>query len=161
MKIHVDGRDMSGDVNPNEIFVSLPKRWRRTGSVGGQILTAASAASIIRAVAIDSEELLHAPGPLGLPGGYPVRVGENGPQVVLPDGVSMEKGIAVNEEGNRVDGIEKVLDDGTAIFTEKEMAIMKEMLGYDVKQMKIEESEKMAKELGHRFKEFASQFRKA
>jgi len=161
MKVHVDGRDMSGVVKPNEVFMSLPKRWRRTGSVGGQILTAASAASIIRAVALDSKELLHAPGPLGLPGGYPVRVGEKGAQVVLADGVSMEKAIAVNEEGNRVDGVEKVLDDGTAIFTEKEMAIMKEMLGYDLKQMKIEESEKMAKELGNRFKEFASRFRKA
>ncbi len=36
---------------------------------------------------------------------------------------------------------------------------MKEMLGYDCKVMKLEETEAQSKELGAKFKEFAEKFR--
>ncbi len=70
----------------------------------------------------------------------------------------MKKAIRVNESGNKYDGIEAILEDGTTVFTDKELLIMKEMLGYDCKQMKIVESEERARELAQRFKEFASRF---
>jgi len=158
LKILVDGCDMS-DMDHKEIFALLPKKMRRTGGLTGQILTAASAASIIRAVATNSQEILHCPGIDGLPGGYAARVGEKGAKVVLFRGLDMKSTIAVNEEGNRYDGIEKILEDGTVIFTNKEMAIMKEMLGYECKRMKIEDSEEQANELKLKYKEFAMKFK--
>ena len=157
MKILVDGRDMSA-MDHDEIFAALPKSRRRTGGLTGQILTAASAAAIIRAVATNSQELLHSPGINGLPGGYAARIGENGAKIVLPDGVDMEEAIEVNEEGNRYDGIDKILDDGTVVYTDKEMAIMKEMIGYECKKMNIDESEARSNEIHAKFGEFATQF---
>jgi hypothetical protein len=156
LKILVDGRDMSNSMNHDEIFAALPRSRRRSGGQAGQILTAASAAAIIKAILTDSNELLHAPGPNGLPGGYPCRVGDQGAHVVLPEGIDMKKAIRINEGGNKYDGIEAILEDGTTVFTDKELLIMREMLGYDCKRMKIEESEERARELGERFKGFTS-----
>ena len=158
MKVIIDGKKRE-DLDHEEIFSGLTNKWRRAGGLTGQILTASSAASIVRAVATDSQELLHSPGVGGLPGGYAARIGENGAKVVLPDGVTLEEAVRVNEEGNRYDGIEKVLDDGTVIFTEKEMSIMKEMIGYECKKMTIDESEERAEELKIKFGDFAKKYR--
>jgi len=158
MKIIIDGRKRE-DLDHEEIFSGLTKKWRRAGGLTGQILTASSAASIVRAVASDSQELLHSPGVNGFPGGYAVRIGEKGAKIVLPEGVTLEEAIRVNEEGNRYDGIEKALEDGTVIFTEKEMSIMKEMIGYECKEMKIDESEERAEEIKRKFGEFAEKYK--
>jgi len=158
MKTIVNGR-IRDDIDHEKVFSALTEKWRRAGGLTGQILTASSAASIVRAVATDSQELLHSPGVNGLPGGYAVRVGENGGKIVLPEGVELEETIKVNEEGNRYDGIEKILDDGTVIYTEKEMSIMKEMIGYECKKMRVEECEERADEIRSKFQEFASKYR--
>ena len=159
MKMIVNGRKRD-DLSHEKIFSQLNKKWRRAGGLTGQILTASSAASILRAVATDSQELLHSPGVNGLPGGYAARIGENGANVVLPEGVTLDEAIKVNEEGNKYDGIEKILDDGTVIFTEKEMSIMKEMIGYECKKMTIEESELRAKEIREKYSEFSRKYNK-
>ncbi|MFW6138208.1 MAG: hypothetical protein ACOC7U_03445, partial [Spirochaetota bacterium] len=77
MKIMIDGR-VRDDISHEQVFAKLPRSKRRSGGLAGQILTASSAAGIVRAVAIDSQELLHSPGVDGLPGGYAARIGEKG-----------------------------------------------------------------------------------
>ena len=155
LKVIVDGRDVTKELDVNEVFKEIPTRFRRPGGRDGQILTASSAAGIILAMADDTGSFMHAPAPSGLPGGYPVRIGAEGGKVVLPSDLTLEEAIRINEEGQRFDGIEKIDEDGTVHFTANSVAIVREMIGYDCKVMKLNETEERSKELGSKFKEFA------
>ncbi|MDM8556112.1 hypothetical protein QUF75_15415 [Desulfococcaceae bacterium HSG7] len=159
LSIRVDGRDVTNDVDIDAAFAEIPTRFRRAGGREGQILTASSAAAITLAMADDSGAILHAPAPQGLPGGYPVRVTASGGEVILPQGLTLEEAVRINEEGQRYDGIENIDDDGTATYTEKTAAVMKEMIGWDCSKMKLEESEEHSRELGRVFGEFAGKFK--
>ncbi len=155
----VDGRDVTNDINVDEVFREIPTRFRRTGGRDGQILTASSAASIILAMADDTGGFMHAPGPAGLLGGYPVRVDAKGGKVVLPADLTLEKAIRINEEGQRFDGIERIDDDGTTYLTENAVAIVREIVGYECKVLKLNEAEERSKELSRKFKELANRHR--
>jgi hypothetical protein len=159
LKAMVDGKDVTNEVNMEEIFADIPTRFRRSGGRDGQILTASSAAGITLAVADDTGDFMHAPAPSGLPGGYPVQVDRNGGRVVLPKGLTMEEAVRINEEGQRYDGIDRIDEDGTVTYAQKSVEIMKKMVGYDCKVMKLEETEEQSKELGRKFKEFAEKYK--
>ncbi len=158
LKAVMDGEDVTGALNMEEVFAEIPTRFRRSGGRDGQILTASSAAAITLAMADDAGELMHAPAPSGLPGGYPVRVNRKGGSVVLPKPLTLEEAVRINEEGQRYDGIERIDPDGTAHYTEGSAAIMKEMLGYDCRKVKPEEAEEQSRELDGKFKAFAAQY---
>jgi len=159
LKATVDGRDVTSEVNMDEVLKDLPTRFRPSGGREGQILTASSATAIILAMADDTGDFMHAPGPSGLPGGYPVRVDAKGGKVVLPADLTLEEAVRINEEGQRFDGIDRIDQDGTARFTDDASSIMREMIGYDCKAMKLEETEERARELDAKFKEFARKHR--
>ena len=99
------------------------------------------------AILFDTGEIVHAPGPEGLPGGYPVRLSAEGAEVVLPDGITKEEAIKINEEAQKYDGIEKINEDGTVVCTDHAAQIMKEVFDYDCKELKLDECEGKAKEL--------------
>jgi len=159
LKAMVDDRDAMKDLDIKQVFEDLPTRFRRPGGRDGQILTASSAARTILAMADETGDFMHAPGPSGLPGGYPVRVDGGGGKVVLPADLSLEAAIRINEEGQRYDGIDRIDGDGTTYFTEQAVAIMKEVVGYGCKVMRLEETEERAKELDAKFKELAGKYR--
>ncbi len=118
-----------------------------------------SATRIIGALVNDTNELLHAPGPNGLMGGYPVRISANGVKVELPEGVTMEEAIKLNTKGAKLEGIEEIKDDGTVVVTEEAHELTKQIMGIDCKTIRPEEMEDRAKELiaafrrlGHKYK---------
>jgi hypothetical protein len=158
LKAVLDGDDITADVDMEAVFADIPTRYRRPGGRDGQILTASSAATITLAMADDTGEFTHAPGPSGMPGGYPVRVDRNGGSVILPKGLTLEEAIRINEDGQRYDGIDRIDEDGTVYYTESSVAIMNEMLGYDCKVMKLEDTVAQSQELGRKFKEFAGKY---
>ncbi len=90
-------------------------------------------------------------GPNGLPGAYPGRVSAQGVEVVLP-GITLEKAIEINKKGGKIDGIEDIKEDGTVVFMDENVAYMREVVGYDCKELKPEDSEGRAKELADRLK---------
>lgn len=100
----------------------------------------------------DTGQLTHSPGPQGLPGGYPIRLDSRGAELVLPAGVTMDQALAINEAGQRADGIERIEDDGTVYFTAKAVAIIKEVLDYDLAPLNFDECDERAEELIARFK---------
>jgi hypothetical protein len=158
LKAMVGGRDVTGELSIDEVFADLPKRFRRPGGREGQILTASSAAAVTLGIADDSYEFTHSPGPDGLPGGYPVLVSASGARVYLPDGISLEEAIEINEKGQQADGIERIDKDGTVTYCDWSMDIVNELIGYDRRVMKLDESEDCSQELGRKFKEFAAKF---
>ena len=148
----VDNEDRSQRVDLSTVFELLPTKLKRaTGPL--QLLTAASAMTVFEAIVYDTGAIMHAPGPNGLPGGYPVRVYQKGIEVVLPDGFSLEQAILVNEGGQRLDGIDYIDQDGTVYFTEENMSILKDMLGYNCQRMLLSDVSDWAKELQTKYRE--------
>jgi hypothetical protein len=163
LKAMVDGHDVTADLDVDEVLAELPRRFRRPGGRAGHSLTASSALAVILAMANDTGcttpgDFTHAPGPNGLPGGYPVTVDGQGGRVTLPPDIDLEEAIRINEEGAWFDGIERIDADGTIHFREEQMRIMKDMLGYSVQSMTVEESEACYRELDAKYRAFASQF---
>lgn len=159
LKVLMDGEDITAELDIDAVFADVPTRFRRPGGRDGQILTASSAVGITLAMLNDSGDFMHAPAPDGLPGGYPVQVDKNGGRVILPHGLTMEEAVRINEEGQRYDGIDKIDEDGTVHYTEASVAIMKKMLGYECRVMKLDESEDCSIELDEKFKASAAKFR--
>lgn len=152
-----NGRLLDG-VSHHAVFAHLGGSLRRLGGEAGQLLTASSAMRVIQAMATDSGILAHAPAPQGLPGGYPVRVGQAGAVVDLPPSITLTDAIRVNEECQRADGIEHIAEDGTVTFTEREMGVMEKLLGYECRTMRLAETADWAEELRRKYQEYAARF---
>lgn len=159
IKVVVDGEDVTKQVSIDQAFADLPTRCRRPGGREGQILTASSAAGIVMAIAEDTGDFMHAPAPGGLPGGYPVRVSRQGGKVILPSDITMEEAIRINEEGQRFDGIDRIDEEGTTYYADFAADIVRDMIGYDCRVMKLEDAEACSKELNTKFRAFAAQFK--
>ena len=99
------------------------------------------------ALVFDTEIVTHSPGPNGLPGGYPVRLSAKGAEVVLPEELSLEEAVQINEKAQYYDGVAKIENDGTVVFSDYAPPIMKEILGFDCKQFKPSEIDARAREM--------------
>jgi hypothetical protein len=95
----------------------------------------------------DTNEFACSPSPNGLPGGYPIRINAQGAEVVLPDGISMEEALKINMDGLRMEGVEAIKEDGTIVITEKANALIKELYGIDLKEIRFDDLEEMAREM--------------
>lgn len=155
LTVFVDGEDVTKSLNPETVFDLMPTRFKRSGGVNGQLITATSALDVLRAIILDERRIVHAPGPKGLPGGYAVRVGRDLIEVALPENLPLAEAVRVNEEGMRFDGVDRIGPDGTTWFTQKEMSIMADMLGFSRQSMQPDESEECAEELLARYGEFS------
>jgi hypothetical protein len=151
----LDGEDVSNMLDLNTIFGLLPTTLKRSS---GLLMTASSAIVVIEGIVNNTGVITHAPGPNGLPGGYPARVGTQRVEIVLPDNLTLETAVAINEAGLLLDGIERIESDGTVWFTEKHMSILKELLGYDCRRMPLSEVEQQARELLTRYEMLASKY---
>jgi len=118
--------------------------------------SAAAAASFIEALLAPDRSHQHAAGPCGLPGGYPVTVG--GGRIELRDvpGVPRAEAVAVNQRSHRFDGIDRIREDGTVVFTASASAAIRDALGYDCTELIPGEVAERADELGARFRRFAA-----
>nr|MDO8099455.1 hypothetical protein [Candidatus Njordarchaeota archaeon] len=155
LKILVGDRNVTDELDPEKIF-SEPLPTPPGNQSDQQV--ASSAVKNILAILNDTGELTHAPGPNGLPGGYPVRLSGKGAEVVLPEELSLEEAVRINEEAQKFDGIQEIEDDGTVVFTEKSVRIMREMLNYECEELRVKESEKRAMELKALYKSFAERY---
>lgn len=152
VKIIVDGQDITKQYS-NQKLMELS---HKAGYVGkpqfaeapvDQMSTAVSFLNNTLAIYYDTKKLQGSvAGPNGLPGAYPVRLSSEGAEVVLP-GLTLEEAIRINEDGGKIDGIEKIKDDGTVVFLDQNVEYMRQVVNYDCKELKLEESEERAKEL--------------
>lgn len=100
-------------------------------------LSTSGAVRSMLAILNDTNEFAHAPGPNGLPGGYPIRINAGGVKVVLPEEVSMEEAVKINTDGMKHEGIEEIKDDGTVVFTEKACRLIKKTYGFDYRELRL------------------------
>ncbi len=108
---------------------------------------AASAVRNIMAIINDTNEFAHAPGPNGLPGGYPVRISAKGVDIVLPEEVSMEEAIKINTGGLKREGVEEIKDDGTVVLTDEAYKICQKLYGITLREYRFADLENLAREM--------------
>jgi hypothetical protein len=89
LRAWVGDRDVTGAFDPEEAFGLVKTRFQRTGGAFRQLITAASAVSILRPMLTLEAAEGHAPAPGGLPGGYAVRVEHGREPVALPDDLTL------------------------------------------------------------------------
>lgn len=137
MKVLVDGTDVTDSI---DLDAELQDRGLPfpAGPTAREVstLTGTISAQIVRAVLSDTGAIVHAPGPNGLIGGYPVRLDRTGAEVVLPDDITFEHAQSINQEALGYEGIERITDDGGIVFTDTTRDILDDVLGVDVKRFK-------------------------
>jgi hypothetical protein len=150
LKICVAGEDVTSRYDAKELvsgFASLYAPMKMTSWLTHPRV-AASAVKNIMAMINGTNELTHVPGPNGLPGGYSVRVGVKGTEVVLPSGLTLEQAVNINIGALKYDGIEEIKKDGTIVFTDLTRQLTKEWLGADVgRELRLDNAREMALEL--------------
>jgi hypothetical protein len=152
VKVIVEGQDVS-DQWPNERITRLYQEagygviTQYKSALVDQMRTASSFLKHVLAIYYDTAEVhTCVTGVEGLPGGYHTQLSRSVSKVVLP-GISREEAIHINELGAKIDGIEKIKDNGTVVFCEKNVEYMREVVGYECTELKPSESEERAKEL--------------
>ncbi|GAB2993889.1 hypothetical protein [Saccharothrix stipae] len=148
------GADVTDRLDVASLLKSLPLEYRRTGGMPGQAMTAASGLSLLEPLADGRDALVHAPGPGGLAGGYPVAVADGRIRTALPDGMSPQEAAAINLSGQVQDGITSIEPDGTVHFEPSTMAVLTAELGYECRSMPLAEAEGRAVEIGERFEAY-------
>ena len=159
LKVMVDDRDVTSSINKDELISYAATVAKRPWGTQAHPFVASSVCRIILGILFDTNELGHAPGPNGLPGGYPIRLNAEGVQVFLPEKLTLEEAIRINNEAQIWEGVKSIESDGTVVITDKAAAIFKELLDYDCQRYTVEGSEAKAKELDAKFKKWAAQFK--
>lgn len=164
MKILIDGVDVSDEFTHETLrrmyeaagYTVTPQL---KGPLVDQMRTAASFLKHVLAIYFDTKEVHQCvAGPNGLPGAYPARLGLNGAEVVLP-GLSLEEAVSINVHGARLDGIEQVKDNGTVVYSEESVRLMREVLGYECTELRISEAQERADELNSRLEKLYEKHR--
>jgi hypothetical protein len=142
-------------IDPATVFAPLATTHKRSSGPHFQHVTAATAGVVLRALLDDTEVYTHAPGPAGLPGGYPVRIAGGEVSLALPDGIDLPTALQINDEGGVFDGIERIDPDGTVHFRTANAEPLRRYLGYEAAPLPLAESRPRSVELMRRFVDFA------
>jgi hypothetical protein len=152
LKIHANGRDATARLDLERVLIEA-NRYMPKGRED-HFIVAASAVKNALAALNDSHILTHSPGPRGLPGGYPITIGRKSAEVALPEGIEKEEAIGINQQAQKFDGIDEIKKDGTIVFTQKSVDVMKKMLNYECKTLSLNECENRADELLRLYRDF-------
>lgn len=157
MNVVVGDRDVTNLFNPDKLLIDANAHMPK--GKDDHFIVAASAVKNVMGILQDTNQLAYAPGPEGLPGGYPIRLSREGAKVELPAGLGRREAIRVNQDSQLLDGIERIEDDGTVVFSAKANQIMSELLGYQCTRLAPEENEVRAKELLAAYDLFVAKYR--
>lgn len=151
LRVHHNGIDVTERLDARQIVLApepIP-----SGRVT-HWLTAASGVPLVRALLSENFVLLHAPGPCGLPGGYPVRVNRSGVHLALGD-ISLDEARRVNEESQPFDGVSQVMSNGTVVLADENVNDLRSVLGECAGRIEIANVNEQANELAARLKRYA------
>ena len=155
LRVFDGANDITEDLGDIASFVALlPKYGARPGGRGGQYLVAASCMKNVLDIYFDTDALSMAPGPLGLEGGYPVRLSRKGATLALPKGISLEVAHQMMLDAQKFDGIDHIEANGDIHLTKEVAAMYKEELLIDWSVITVKDSFDQAMELRKKFIEF-------
>jgi len=151
LQIFCDKTDLTEQLDPKALLseavdVSGVETMTTPVSTNAPI-TAASAAATAGAVLLDEGVIRHCAGIEGLAGGYPVRLKMKQAEPVLPEGIGMAEAVRINEAGMKMTGVERIEENGTVTFTDRERYWIQEGMGLSWTEMHLEDALEMSEEL--------------
>lgn len=155
LRIMVGNKDVTEQFNCDQFLHEEMQNYLSSENLNPVV--AASGVKNAIAMLFNTGLLSHSPGPQGLPGGYPIRLGEHGADVFLPSGITMEEALAINERCQVEDGIAKVDEDGTVYYTDESVQVFKDELDFDLTRLEFDGCDQRAEELIAHFKTLRSQ----
>lgn len=158
LKILIDGIDVTDEFDTKKVMYESVKLY-----APGTEFSSVSASSTIKnlkALVFDQGIRTHSPGPLGLPGGYPIVLDARGATIALPPEITLDDAIAMNTKSSQMDGIEDIKDDGTVVFADYTYELMRDYLGFSCKSFHPSESKELAFEQMARYKELLEKSQK-
>ncbi|WP_429932659.1 hypothetical protein [Agrobacterium vitis] len=145
--------DISQDVLPHKkIFGFIKSELKRKRGKEGMFMTASSAVRIIEGFFNDEIVNAHSPGIRGLIGGYPVVIGRQSFDVKLEGGITLADAIAINEAGQRYDGIDSI-NDGYISFKQESIDVMNALMGFNHSGYNISDVAEVSAELVQRYQD--------
>jgi hypothetical protein len=141
----VGDRDVTKQFDVDKLILAGFKDW-----LPGRHCHPLVASSVVKNIwhlLFDTGELSFAPGPNGEVGGYPIRMSAKGVEIVLPEGITLAEARKINADAQKKDGVERIREDGTIVFTDQAHQLMKKVMGYDCKTLKLDECVPRYKEL--------------
>jgi len=156
LKIWYDGVDITEQVNARQLLL---KDFSIPDGPNWHFLTGSSIVRLIKAFLSPQNQRLHAPGPHGLPGGYPVIITEQGVEIGHLYDISLEQAVQINERSHSFDGIQKIEPDGSVLFTKTVERMLLEIFGYSCKKLQPEDVEFSAQELIFKINTYAQKHR--
>jgi len=157
LKIIADYRDVTQRYDLLKLQKEAGEMW---GGDHGDTLTASSQCKHALAMLNDERILTCAVSPDGLVGAYPVWLGADGPKLALPDDISLDEAIKINLGGQLRDGIEEIRQDGTIVFPDEVVTVVKDIFGFECKSFHVTEVDEVAAEQKRKFDETVKKFRK-
>jgi len=154
LNVYWEGRDITHKVELAELFGLLPTEIRRTRGNAGMYVTASSALAVLNALRSPTPVALHAPGPNGLAGGYPVTVSDQGVELDLPESCPVETAVAVNEQAQAFDGVQSIEPNGRVVLTGLATETMERELGHYCPGFHLDECHELAAELRAKYLAF-------
>lgn len=154
LRLYHENIDITNSIDQEKLLSLVMTKYRRLGGLDGQYLTAASAYSVVNNLFSNDYVDVHAPGPNGLIGGYPIKVGKGEIKLSLPKDITDEAAVTVNKKCQIHDGITKITDDGTVFFDDECMDIMKNIIGYSCNNINIADIDECAFELSEKYSIF-------
>jgi hypothetical protein len=97
---------------------ALLSSQRSIGRLDMNAIAGSASALVVASLACDIDLETHVPGPLGLPGGYPVRLSGRSLSLRLPRGVDEETATNINLDASLRDGV-GLHPDGSLTFSER------------------------------------------
>jgi len=158
LKIMIDGIDVTHEFDTKKVMYESVKLYSPT--IEFSTVSASSTIKNLKALVFDQGIRTHSPGPLGLPGGYPIILDSSGATLALPPEITVEEAIAMNVKSSQLDGIQEIQDDGTVVFADYTYELMKDYLGFTCKSFKPSESKELAFEQMAKFRELMAKSKK-
>ena len=155
LKIIADYRDVTQQYDLLKLQKDAGQMW---GGDYGDTLTASSQCKHALAMLNDGRILTIAVSPNGLVGGYPVWLGADGPKLALPDDITLDEAIKINLGGQLRDGIEEIREDGTIVFPDNVVKVVKDIFGFECKSFHVTEVDEVATEQKRKFDETVRKF---
>ncbi len=128
LKILLAGTDVTGSFDRAALIADVAASSSIPSAAGASTLAAGSLCKVLLAIMTDSGERSHIPGPNGLPGGYPAVLSARGAELMLPANLTLAEAVAINEAGQRAEGIAAVEADGRVLYTEEARRVLRDRL---------------------------------
>lgn len=153
IQISVDGKNITDKLNLSNIFdntkINIPPGKEHNHFVASEIIT------VIESLSKQEKTLIHCCNVFGYPGGYPCLINKDGIKISLFDNITLDEAININWEGNKLDGLEEINENGEIIVTEECYNLFLKFFNYDCRKLKINEWESREIELNNKYNIFS------